>query len=94
MNLEALRSDVLAANLRLVRDGLVVETFGNASGIDREQNLVAIKPSGIDYARLKASDLVIALYKAFPNIGGVAHTHSRHATAWAQARRIAREARA
>ena len=109
MTLEQLRSEVLEANLRLVRDGLVVETFGNASGIDRAQGLIAIKPSGIDYAKLKASDLVItdlegnavsgslkpssdldthlALYKAFPKIGGVAHTHSRYATAWAQARR-------
>ena len=100
---------VLEANLSLVRNGLVVETFGNASGIDRERGLVVIKPSGVDYARLRAEDLVvtdlegatlegdlrpssdlpthIALYKAFPSIGGVAHTHSRHATAWAQARR-------
>lgn len=109
MMLEQLRAAVLEANLQIVRDGLVVETFGNASGIDREQGLVAIKPSGVDYAKLKAGDLVItnldgkivegslrpssdldthlALYKAFPGIGGVVHTHSRHATAWAQARR-------
>lgn len=109
MMLEGLRAAVLAANLRLVRDGLVVETFGNASGIDRERGLVAIKPSGVDYAKLTAGDLAItdldgaivegglrpssdldthlALYRAFPGIGGVAHTHSRHATAWAQARR-------
>ena len=109
MMLERLRSEVLDANLRLVRDGLVVETFGNASGIDREQGLVVIKPSGVDYAKLRADDLVItdlggkavegslrpssdldthlALYKAFLTIGGVAHTHSRHATAWSQARR-------
>ncbi|HKD08267.1 MAG TPA: L-ribulose-5-phosphate 4-epimerase AraD [Bryobacteraceae bacterium] len=104
-----LRDEVLEANLSLVRNGLVVETFGNASGIDREHGLVVIKPSGVDYAKLRAEDLVvtdldgriiegalrpssdlpthIALYKAFPSIGGVAHTHSRHATAWAQARR-------
>lgn len=104
-----LRQSVLEANLRLVRDGLVVETFGNASGIDRAHGLVAIKPSGVDYGKLTAGDLVITdldgkvvegdyrpssdlathleLYKAFPLIGGVAHTHSRHATAWAQARR-------
>jgi L-ribulose-5-phosphate 4-epimerase len=104
-----LREEVLEANLSLVRNGLVVETFGNASGIDRERGLVVIKPSGVDYAKLRAEDLVvtdlagrivegslrpssdlpthIALYKAFPTIGGVAHTHSRHATAWAQARR-------
>jgi L-ribulose-5-phosphate 4-epimerase len=109
MKLEELREQVLEANLSLVRDGLVVETFGNASGVDREAGLVVIKPSGIDYSVLKAQDLVvtdfegrvvegslrpssdlathIALYRAFPEIGGVAHTHSRHATAWAQARR-------
>jgi len=104
-----LLEEVLEANLSLVRNGLVVETFGNASGIDRERGLVVIKPSGVDYAKLRTEDLVvtdldgrtaegslrassdlpthIALYKAFPSIGGVAHTHSRHATAWAQARR-------
>ncbi len=109
MTLEALRAEVLEANLSLVRHGLVVGTFGNASGIDRDLGLVAIKPSGVDYNALQAGDLVItdldgrvvegelrpssdlathlALYKAFPGIGGVAHTHSRHATAWAQARR-------
>jgi L-ribulose-5-phosphate 4-epimerase len=104
-----LREQVLEANLSLVSDGLVVETFGNASGIDRERGLVAIKPSGVDYAMLTAEDLIVTdldgnvvegalrpssdlpthleLYKAFPHIGGVAHTHSRYATAWAQARR-------
>jgi len=109
MTLEELREQVLEANLSLVENGLVVETFGNASGVDREAGLVVIKPSGIDYSRLRAQDLVvadfdgnvvagelrpssdlathIALYEAFPAIGGVAHTHSRHATAWAQARR-------
>jgi len=104
-----LREQVLEANLSLVSHGLVVETFGNASAIDRERGLVIIKPSGVDYAQLTAADLVVTdlncevvegdkrpssdlathieLYKAFPEIGGVAHTHSRHATAWAQARR-------
>jgi L-ribulose-5-phosphate 4-epimerase len=104
-----LRREVLEANLSLVSNGLVVETFGNASGIDRDKGLVVIKPSGVDYAKLTPEDLVITdlegnvvegalrpssdlpthieLYKAFPSIGGVAHTHSRHATAWAQARR-------
>lgn len=107
--LEQLREHVLEANLSLVRNGLVVETFGNASGIDREQGLVVIKPSGVPYDRMRPEDLVVtnlkgdvvegslrpssdlpthvALYQAFPQIGGVAHTHSRHATAWAQARR-------
>ena len=104
-----LREQVLEANLALVSSGLVVDTFGNASGIDREKGLVVIKPSGVPYSDLKPADLVVTdlagnivegalrpssdlpthlyLYKAFPQIGGVAHTHSRHATAWAQARR-------
>jgi L-ribulose-5-phosphate 4-epimerase len=109
MILESLRKEVLEANLELVRRGLVVDTFGNASGISREKNLVVIKPSGVAYDKLRPRDLVVtdldgktvegalhpssdlpthlALYKAFPKIGGVAHTHSRYATAWAQARR-------
>ena len=107
--LDRLRSEVLDANLRLVRAGLVIHAFGNASGIDRETGLVVIKPSGVPYDELSASNLVVcdlagkavegglrpssdlpthlALYQAFPAIGGVAHTHSRHATAWAQAGR-------
>jgi L-ribulose-5-phosphate 4-epimerase len=109
MLLKSLREQVLEANLELVRRGLVLYTFGNASGIDREQGLVAIKPSGVPYDAMKPEDLVITnlegkivegslrpssdlpthliLYKAFVSIGGVAHTHSRHATAWAQAAR-------
>ncbi len=105
--LEALRAEVLEANLELVRRGLVLYTFGNASGISREDGLIAIKPSGVPYesmtpeamvitdldgrvveGRLKpSSDLAthVAPYRAFPAIGGIAHTHSRHATAWAQA---------
>jgi L-ribulose-5-phosphate 4-epimerase len=107
--LEALRAEVLEANLELVRRGLVIYTFGNASGVSREHGLVAIKPSGVPYETMTADDMVItdlegnvvegslrpssdlathvALYRAFPAIGGVVHTHSRHATAWAQARR-------
>jgi len=107
--LEALREEVLEANLELVRRGLVLYTFGNASGIDRASGLVVIKPSGVDYATMKPSDLVvtdmegktvegamrpssdldthIAIYKAFSGVGGVVHTHSRHATSWAQAGR-------
>ncbi|HSK11128.1 MAG TPA: L-ribulose-5-phosphate 4-epimerase AraD [Vicinamibacterales bacterium] len=105
----ALRREVLEANLELVRRGLVVSSFGNASGIDREAGRVVIKPSGVPYDRLTEEDLVVtdldghtiegrlrpssdlpthlALYRAFATIGGVAHTHSRHATAWAQAGR-------
>ncbi len=107
MLLKTLREEVLDANLELVRRGLVVYTFGNVSGIDRGEGLVAIKPSGVPYEKLTAADIVISnldgkivdgnlrpssdlpthveLYKHFPNIGGVAHTHSEFATAWAQA---------
>jgi len=106
---EQLRQQVLEANLELERRGLVIYTFGNASGIDRAAGRVAIKPSGVPYDKLRAEDLVvtdldgrvvegrlkpssdlathIALYHAFPAIGGVVHTHSRYATAWAQAGR-------
>jgi L-ribulose-5-phosphate 4-epimerase len=109
MLLARLREEVLEANLELVRKGLVLYTFGNASGIDREQGLVAIKPSGVPYAQLKPGDMVITdlegaivdgdlrpssdlpthvlLYRSFPTIGGVAHTHSEFATSWAQAGR-------
>jgi L-ribulose-5-phosphate 4-epimerase len=107
MLLKTLREEVLDANLELVRRGLVLYTFGNVSGIDRKQGLVAIKPSGVAYENLKPQHMVISdldgrivegklrpssdlpthleLYKHFPNIGGVAHTHSEFATAWAQA---------
>jgi L-ribulose-5-phosphate 4-epimerase len=107
--LHRLREEVLEANLELVRKGLVLYTFGNASGISREEGLVAIKPSGVPYEQMKPDDLVITdlegrivegklkpssdlpthllLYRQFGEIGGVAHTHSEYATAWAQARR-------
>ncbi len=109
MTLERLKRAVLEANLDLVRQGLVFSTFGNASGILREEGLVVIKPSGVSYDRLRVSDLVttdldghrvagtlnpssdlathLVLYRAFPTIGGVAHTHARYSTAWAQAGR-------
>jgi L-ribulose-5-phosphate 4-epimerase len=105
--LEKLREEVLEANLEIVRRGLVLYTWGNGSGIDRETRLVVIKPSGVPYDTMKPSDLVItdldgaivegsmrpssdlathlALYRAFPKIGGIIHTHSKHATIWAQA---------
>ena len=108
MLLANLREQVLEANLELVRRGLVLATFGNASGFAREEGLVVIKPSGVPYDRMKSADLVVtdlhgkvvegtlrpssdlpthvALYRAFPAIGGIAHTHSEYATAWAQAR--------
>jgi L-ribulose-5-phosphate 4-epimerase len=107
--LERLREQVLEANLELVRRGLVLYTFGNASGISREDGLVVIKPSGVPYEQMRLDHLVVtdldgrvvqgdlrpssdlathlALYNHFPEIGGVAHTHSEYATAWAQARR-------
>jgi L-ribulose-5-phosphate 4-epimerase len=108
MDLKALREEVLAANLALVRRGLVIFTFGNASGYDAESGRVVIKPSGVVYDKLTPGDLVttdldgnllpgstlrpssdlathLALYRAFPGVHGVVHTHSRYATAWAQA---------
>ncbi|HZH50855.1 MAG TPA: L-ribulose-5-phosphate 4-epimerase [Microvirga sp.] len=107
--LRQLREQVLEANLEVVRRGLVLYTFGNVSGISRENNLVVIKPSGVPYERMTADDLVVTdldgkvvwgdlrpssdlathlhLYRSFSQIGGVVHTHSEYATAWAQARR-------
>ena len=107
--LDALKEQVLEANLELVRRGLVLFTFGNASGIDRRLGLVVIKPSGVEYAHMTAADMVVTdlqgkvvagtlrpssdlathllLYQEFPGIGGVVHTHSEYATAWAQAGR-------
>ena len=107
MLLKTLREEVLEANLELVRRELVLYTFGNVSGIDREEGLVAIKPSGVPYEELTPAHMVVTdlkgsvvegqlrpssdlsthleLYKRFPNAGGVAHTHSEFATAWAQA---------
>ena len=105
--LEELKEKVCQANLDLVRHGLVIFTWGNVSAIDPESGLVVIKPSGVSYDSMKASDMVVVdmdgkvvegdlnpssdtpthlvLYKAFPEIGGVVHTHSTYATAWAQA---------
>ena len=92
--LEELKAKVFKANLDLVKQGLVIFTWGNVSGIDREKGLVVIKPSGVSYDEMKASDMVasdtpthLVLYKAFPNIQGVVHTHSTYATAFAQAGR-------
>jgi L-ribulose-5-phosphate 4-epimerase len=58
MRLKSLREEVLEANLELVRRGLVVFTFGNASGFDRESGIVLIKPSGVAYDKLTPADLV------------------------------------
>lgn len=106
--LEELKERVFRANLDLVRHNLVIFTWGNVSGIDRKKGLVVIKPSGVDYDSMKASDMVVVdlktgetvegklnpssdtpthliLYRAYPDIGGIVHTHSTYATAWAQA---------
>lgn len=106
--LEELKEKVFRANLDLVKHNLVIFTWGNVSGIDREKGLVVIKPSGVDYEVMKASDMVVVdletgkvvegdlnpssdtpthlvLYRAFPELGGIVHTHSTYATAWAQA---------
>ena len=107
--LEALKEKVLKANLDLVKNGLVLFTWGNVSEIDRESGLIVIKPSGVEYEGMTADDMVVVdldgkvvegtlrpssdtpthieLYKAFPEIKGVTHTHSTFATAWAQAGR-------
>ena len=106
--LENLKEQVCKANLELPKYGLVTFTWGNVSGIDREQGLVVIKPSGVDYDGMSPEDMVVvsletgervegkrkpssdtpthlALYRAFPTIGGIVHTHSRWATSFAQA---------
>lgn len=107
--LKSLKQAVLEANLELPKYDLVTFTWGNVSGIDREQGLVVIKPSGVPYELMKAEHMVVvdlegrtidgnlkpssdtpthlALYKAFHQIGGIVHTHSPWATAWAQAGR-------
>lgn len=108
--LEELKQKVYKANMDLLKHGLVIFTWGNVSGIDREKGLVVIKPSGVDYDVMKAEDMVVVdlntgevvegnlkpssdtpthlvLYRNFPNIGGVVHTHSTYATAFAQAGR-------
>lgn len=105
--LELLKEQVFKANLDLVKHNLVIFTWGNVSGIDRETGLVVIKPSGVSYDTMTVDDMVVVdldgnvvegnlrpssdtpthleLYRSFPDIGGVVHTHSTYATAWAQA---------
>jgi len=107
--LESLKDKVCSANLDLVAHGLVIFTWGNVSGIDREQGLLVIKPSGLAYEDMKPEHMVVldldgnikegklkpssdtpthlVLYRKFPGIGGIAHTHSEWATSWAQAGR-------
>lgn len=108
--LEQLKQEVCDANRQLVREGLVVQTWGNASGVDRASSRLVIKPSGVPYEAMTPNHMVVVsletgrvvegdlrpssdtpthlvLYRAFAEIGGIAHTHSLYATAWAQARR-------
>ena len=104
-----IREEVLAANAALPAHGLVTLTWGNASGIDRDRGLVAIKPSGVSYDSMTLADIVVLdlggnvvegerrpstdtpthleLYRSCDWIGGIVHTHSTWATAWAQAER-------
>jgi L-ribulose-5-phosphate 4-epimerase len=105
-----LRKRVCKANLDLVEEGLVIQTWGNVSGVDRASGNFVIKPSGVPYDGMKPEHMIVVslktgevvegnlkpssdtpthlvLYRAFPKIGGVVHTHSLYATAWAQARK-------
>ncbi len=102
--LEKLKEEVYKANMDLVKHGLVIFTWGNVSGIDRDKGLVVIKPSGVDYDVMKPEDMVVvdlqgnvvegqlkpssdtpthlAIYRAWPEVGGVVHTHPTFATGW------------
>jgi L-ribulose-5-phosphate 4-epimerase len=105
--IKSLKTAVWQANMDLWKAGLVIETFGNASGADADEGVMAIKPSGVDYTQCQWEDMVVlsidtgeiidgslnpssdtpthlVLYRAFPSIGGIVHTHSRYATSWAQ----------
>ena len=105
-----LKRRVCEANLALVRAGLVIQTFGNVSAVDRARGVMVIKPSGVPYDRMGPEQMVevslatgavaegglrpssdtpthLELYRAWPDVEGIAHTHSLFATAWAQARR-------
>lgn len=105
--LEQLKRDVCQANLNLVKEGLVIHTWGNASGLDRDKGLVVIKPSGVPYDEMLPGHMVVVelasgrvvegklrpssdtathleLYRSFKGVGGIVHTHSLQATAWAQ----------
>lgn len=106
MQIKQLQESVYEANIALVKNGLVILTWGNVSGIDREQGVFVIKPSGMSYDIMRPADMVVVdmdgvvvqgnlkpssdmpthleLYKSFVGVGSIAHTHSRHATSWAQ----------
>jgi len=105
--MKQLKQQVYEENMALPRHGLVTFTWGNVSAIDRERQCIVIKPSGVAYEEMSASDMVVvdmngtilegeyrpssdtathlALYQRYPELGGIVHTHSTHATAWAQA---------
>lgn len=105
--LEQLKKEVFEANMALPRHGMVIFTWGNVSGIDRDKGLIVIKPSGVDYDKMKEEDMVVVdwngnvvegrykpssdtathleMYKAFPGLGGIVHTHSTWATIFSQA---------
>jgi L-ribulose-5-phosphate 4-epimerase len=110
VNFRDLRDRVCTVNRELVRSGLSILTFGNASGADRDAGVIAIKPSGADFRTLRPEEIIVlsledgrvvegmgrpssdtpthlVLYRSFAGVGGVVHTHSPHATSWAQARR-------
>lgn len=105
--LEQLKQKVYEANMLLPKYNLVTFTWGNVSARDRESDLIVIKPSGVEYDKLRPDDMVVVnmqgevveghlnpssdtathlvMYQAFPEMGGIVHTHSRWATIWAQA---------
>jgi L-ribulose-5-phosphate 4-epimerase len=108
MELEAIKKQVFEANLALPRHHLVTFTWGNVSQVDRERNVMVIKPSGVSYETMDWKEMVVVdlvsgkvvegnlnpssdtpthleLYRAFPSVGGIVHTHSRWATIFAQA---------
>ena len=107
--LEELKQEVYEANLALNNHGLVTLTWGNVSGLNRDDNLIVIKPSGVSYDEMKPEDMVVVdfdgkvvegklkpssdtpshieLYKSFPKIGGITHSHSRFATVFCQAQK-------
>jgi len=107
--IEKLKALVYKANMDLEKNNLVLFTWGNVSGVNRDEQLMAIKPSGVSYEKMRQEDMVVLdfkgnviegslkpssdsathleLYRNFPNIGGIVHTHSEWATSWAQAGR-------
>ena len=107
--LKDLKTAVYEVNKTLHKQGLVIMTWGNASGIDRERGLVVIKPSGVPYDLMDPGDMVVVdlegkvvdgkcrpssdtathifLYRNFPDLGGIVHTHAQWSTSWAQAGR-------